>query len=304
MFGGSTDNPYFIEKFGYGSVISFSCDLKTYITIHEDKLGYNIDAGKYIINYSRREETNSIKDIRNDPVRVVLEHFKPSPLTVSMTSDAYSQGSGLASSSAYINSMIKCLTLFNRKKLTDVEICRLSYTLESKINPFCGLQDPYGCGIGGFKRIEFDKDKSVKFNFLNTDLFDHFEPHLVFTGITRNSLDVLKDVTNNIEKAKPILDTLYLAYDHLLLQNYDDFLQLINQTWTQKKQTCSSIMANERLRSIDQQLNENSTVISHKLCGAGNGGFFLVFSHPGKLSIPLQSVKISVETNGVIGSTL
>ena len=55
LFGGSTDNPYFIEKYGYGSVISFACSLKTYITLHEDKLGYNVDGGKYIVNYSRRE---------------------------------------------------------------------------------------------------------------------------------------------------------------------------------------------------------------------------------------------------------
>ena len=49
LFGGSTDNPVFVEKFGYGSVISFACSLKTYITLHEDKLGYNNEGGKYII---------------------------------------------------------------------------------------------------------------------------------------------------------------------------------------------------------------------------------------------------------------
>ena len=28
LFGGSSDNPYYVEKNGYGSVISFTCDLK------------------------------------------------------------------------------------------------------------------------------------------------------------------------------------------------------------------------------------------------------------------------------------
>jgi len=50
LFGGSTDNPAFVEKYGYGSVISFTCDLKTYITLHEDKVGYNVQGHKYIIN--------------------------------------------------------------------------------------------------------------------------------------------------------------------------------------------------------------------------------------------------------------
>ena len=93
LFGGSTDNPYFINKYGYGSVISFTCNLKTYITLHEDKIGYNHHQNKYIVNYSKREETQYIKDIQNDLVRFVLDYFKCLPLTVSMTSDIYSQGS-------------------------------------------------------------------------------------------------------------------------------------------------------------------------------------------------------------------
>ena len=102
LFGGSTDNPYFVEKYGKGSVISFTSNLKTYITLHEDKLGYNMEGNKYIINYSKREETGKIGDIQNELVRIVLNHFGSLPINVSMTSDAYSQGSGLASSSSYI----------------------------------------------------------------------------------------------------------------------------------------------------------------------------------------------------------
>ena len=50
LFGGSSDNPYFVEKYGYGSVISFTCDLKTYVTISQDRIGYNREKHKYIIN--------------------------------------------------------------------------------------------------------------------------------------------------------------------------------------------------------------------------------------------------------------
>ena len=38
LFGGSTDNPYFVKEYGYGAVISFTCDLKTYVTISQDKI--------------------------------------------------------------------------------------------------------------------------------------------------------------------------------------------------------------------------------------------------------------------------
>ena len=37
LFGGSTDNPYFVKEYGYGAVISFTCDLKTYVTISQEQ---------------------------------------------------------------------------------------------------------------------------------------------------------------------------------------------------------------------------------------------------------------------------
>lgn len=304
LFGGSTDNPYFVEKYGYGSVISFTCDLKTYVSLHEDKFGYNMQGNKYIVNYSKREETECIGDIQNDLVRTVLNYFGSFPLTVSMTSDAYSQGSGLASSSSYIIGLIKCISLFNNLHLTDIEICKLAYQLELEFNPYCGYQDPYGCGIGGFKKIEFERDDIVKYDFLSTKLFKNYDVHLVFTGVTRNSKNVLKDVTNNIDKAVPLLKTVDDAYLSLIENDYDKFLYYLNKSWTQKKETSSTITESQTIKDIDNELTENDTVLAHKLCGAGNGGFFLTFSNLENLKIPFPSVKINVEPNGVVGRKL
>ena len=36
------------------------------------------------------------------------------------------------------------------------------------MNPYCGYQDPYGCGVGGFKKIEIKRGGIVRYNFLNT----------------------------------------------------------------------------------------------------------------------------------------
>lgn len=304
LFGGSTDNPYFVEKFGYGSVISFTCDLKTYVTISQDKFGFNIDQHKYIINYSRREEVPTIGEIENDVVRVVLEYFNMPPVQVTLTSDAYSQGSGLASSSSYIISLIKACILFLDIHMTDIEICKIAYELELKFNPYCGYQDPYGCGIGGFKRIEFLKNGIVKYDFLSTKLFDFYDAHLVFTGITRNSKNVLKDVTDNINKAKPLLKTLDQSYKSILENDYGKFLNYLNKSWIQKKKTSSTITENTFIQEIDTFLNENDSVIAYKLCGAGNGGFFLVFSEKENLNIPYESVRIGVAPTGVSGTRI
>ena len=75
LAGGSTDLQSFIDTHGFGSVINFPCNLYTYITLFQDKYGYNKQK-KYIINYTRREEVDSLDEIKNDVARVVLEYFE------------------------------------------------------------------------------------------------------------------------------------------------------------------------------------------------------------------------------------
>ncbi len=304
LFGGSTDNPFFVDKYGYGSVISFACDLKTYVTISQDRFGFNKDQHKYIINYSKREEVYCIDDIQNEVVRTVLEYFDMPPVQVTLTSDAYSQGSGLASSSSYLISLIKACCLFQGIEKTDTEICGLAYVLELKFNPYCGYQDPYGCGVGGFKRIEFYDINTIKYEYLPTDLFDHYDTHLVFTGVTRNSKKILKSVTGNLDKIKPLLKIVDHAYDYFKEKDYKHILKELNKSWEQKKKTSSSIAENEHIQDMDKVLSNNDSVIAHKLCGAGNGGFFLVFSETNTLNIPYENVKIKVVSDGVKGESV
>ena len=304
LFGGSTDNPYFVDKYGRGSVISFTSNLKTYVTISQDKFGFNRDKHKYIINYSKREEVSTIDDIQNEVVRTVLKYFKMPPVQVTLTSDAYSQGSGLASSSSYTISLIKACCLFFNLSITDNDVCKLAYKLERIYNPFCGYQDPYGCGVGGFKRINFYNETSITYEFLSTDIFEYFDTHLVFTGVTRNSKRILKNVTENLDKIQPLLNTADKAYQTLVENNYDEFLYLLGKSWSQKKNTSSTIAENETIREIDSVLENNDTICAHKLCGAGNGGFFLTFSEKDTLKIPYDCVKISVEPKGVYGQSI
>ena len=55
---------------------------------------------------------------------------------------------------------------------------------------------------------------------------------------------------------------------------------------------------------MDDELFDNKSVFAHKLCGAGNGGFFLTFSTKNTLKIPFHCVKVDMEPNGVTGQIL
>jgi galactokinase/mevalonate kinase-like predicted kinase len=101
-----------------------------------------------------------------------------------------------------------------------------------------------------------------------------------------------------------LLKTVDDAYDALRVKDYTKFLDLLNYGWEQKKATSSLITENEEIKSIDKVLTDSKEVIAHKLCGAGNGGFFLAFSEPDTLKIPYESIKIEVEPNGVVGHKL
>ena len=303
LFGGSTDNPLFVEEYGYGSVISFACDLKTYVTISQDKFGRNKQDHKYIINYSQREEVVDIDEIQNEVVRVVLKYFDMPPVQVTLTSDAYSQGSGLASSSSYLISLIKACCMFHGIEKTETQICYLAYILELKFNPYCGYQDPYGCGVGGFKRIEFYDINTVRYEYLPTDIFDRYDTHLVFTGVTRNSKKILKDVSQNLDRVKPLVKITDTAYTLLKENNFPQVLHQLNKSWYKKKKTSSSVASNQRIQEMDKVLEECESVVAHKLCGAGNGGFFLTFSHKDSLSVPYDCVRINVVSEGVRGES-
>ena len=304
LFGGSSDNPYFIEKYGYGSVISFTCDLKTYVTISQDRIGFNKEKHKYLINYSKREEVDKVSDIKNEVVRTVLEYFKMPPVQVTLTSDAYSQGSGLASSSSYTISLIKACCLFLNIPIKEHDVCKLAYKLERTYNPYCGYQDPYGCGVGGFKRIEFLSASRIRYEYLPTDIFNNYDTHLVFTGVTRNSKKILKNIKENLDKVTPVLKKVDVAYNNLLAKKYSNFLEDLKEGWKKKKETSDSITSNKKIKEIDNELENNGTVIAHKLCGAGNGGFFLTFSEKNSLTIPYSSVKIYVVPEGVKGESI
>ena len=91
------------------------------------------------------------------------------------------------------------------------------------------------------------------------------------------------------------------AFDTLLQKDYGKFLHLMRKSWEQKKETTSAVTENSTIRTIDKNLMDNETVLAHRLCGAGNGGFFLTFSEKNTLKIPYESVKVTVTPQGVSG---
>lgn len=304
LVGGSTDHPYFLEKYPFGSVISFTSNLRTYITLHQDKLGLTQINKKYIANYTRREECSCIEEIENDIIREAFTHFNVPYNTCSMTSDIFSSGSGLASSSSYLISLIKAISVMKSLPLTDIQICGIANQLERKFNPLVGQQDFYGSGIGGLKKITFYRDKSPTFTYLNPQIFNSIDMYLVFTEKNRESTNVLKTI--DIDKSYEHLADVDQLECFINSNNIAEMCKVIRNSWITKKQTSPYICSGD-LSDVDNALYSDTKVLCHKLCGAGGGGFFLVITSKDTIPSIASSklhIKITISTVGAIATNI
>ena len=275
LVGGGTDLEEFIKENGHGAVVSFAPELYTYITLFSDKNGYNSVKKNYIVNYTNREIVGSIDEIKNDVAREALKEYDMPPVSISFNTDVFSAGSGLASSSSYLIGLIKSVQRYQNIMCTDQSIAQQALEIERKFNPLTGSQDTFGCALGGLKKMEFYPNGRVVSKKYEDTLFDNYDCYLIYTGVTRRSTGILS--TLNLEKTKESLPLVKELGNALNRENYNRLFEIIKEGWAIKKETSQSILNNRDLLDLDETLSNAPEVEAHKLCGAGGGGYFLVF---------------------------
>lgn len=298
LVGGSTDHPRFLEKYKKGSVISFPSNLRTYITIHQDVFGSNAIDHKYNISYSKRETVNSINDIQNELVRYCFDYLQVEQINCTLHSDIHSVGSGLAASSSYLQALIKAVYVMREQLVNEFEVCKIAQEIEKSFNPLVGQQDFFG-SMAGFKRINFYYKNDPEIKYLSTKILNSLDLYLLPTGINRNSTAILE--TLDVSKSLPLLkdvDQLELA---IMKNDVEQFNYVIKRSWHNKKATSTLICNNPILQQIDRLLDNDKRIMSHKLCGAGNGGYFLLFTEKDvRLSYDYPTInKIKISETGL-----
>jgi D-glycero-alpha-D-manno-heptose-7-phosphate kinase len=289
LAGGSTDLQDFVDKHGHGAVISFPATAYVYITVHSN------NRNQYIINYTQREETTKIGDIKNDIAREVLKKFNCKPVTVTFNADIHSVGSGLAASSAYLIAAIGAIAKFKNVCLSQFEICNLALEMERSFNPLTGYQDPYGCGMGSLKKMTFYKGKEPQIEYFKQSIFNGFNMFLLYSNVKRKSTKVLKEVAST--DRRPLLQLVGTLERAILTNNTEEFLNCINAGWKEKKKSSPHILSNSKVRTIDNRLCLDSRVLAHRLCGAGNGGYFFILTQQNTLI--KDAIRVTIEQNGL-----
>ncbi len=284
LVGGSTDLQSFIDKYGFGKVISFPISLYTYISLSKR---YD---NNYVINYAKRESVKLPNKIKNDIARELIKYFNLPPLTMTFNADIPTTGSGLAASSSYMVAAVAAACGFKGLKWSQAKICKIAHEIELKFNPLTGYQDTYGCGLPSSKLMVFNGDVDIK--FIN---FPEYKMYLYNTEVKRSSTNILKTI--DITKSYPLLELVDKTYNSF--NNPNKFFKLLKDSWNTKKQTSSKILDNKKLSILDDKLEKDPSVKFHKLCGAGGGGYFLTIVD-GKTNIKDDKIEINIDNKGVV----
>ena len=278
LFGGSTDHPLFIKKYKKSIAINFASNLSTHVVLFRDKMGRNKYDNKYILNYTSRENISKISQIKNVVIKECLKFHKVPPVSIHLNSDIFSKGSGLASSSSYVLNILKCIYELKNKKISQYNLIKEALFIERKFNKYCGYQDPFGCEIPGFKIIKTNDDNNFTITNLSNNIFKRYNFYLLPTFIDRNSKTILHNLSKQLNLIYPLYEVAKEAENYILNKNYFKFIKLLKVSWELKRRSSPEIINHNKLIQIDNKLEKDKDIISHKLLGAGSGGSFLLIS--------------------------
>jgi D-glycero-alpha-D-manno-heptose-7-phosphate kinase len=286
--GGGTDVPPFsdaeggvvlsatIDRYAYGSLsprpdgrvsiesVDFGLSLDFPVT-EEPVLDGQLDLVKAAIRRLRREELGGYD--------LVLRSNTP-------------PGSGLGSSSTMMVTLVGLLHEFYRMQLDNYEIAHLAHAIERKdLAIQGGLQDHYAATFGGFNFIEFGEHVVVNPLRISDATIHELEFSLLlcFTGVTRESANIIADQTDRVITAQT--DTisglraqkvLAVAMKSALLRGkLNEFGDLLGEAWREKQKLSPMISTPRIQEAFDIALRNGA--ISGKVTGAGGGGYILFF---------------------------
>jgi len=297
--GGGTDLPSYYKEFG-GFLISAAINKYIYTSVLEPY------ADGIYLKYSKREKTDSINKINHPIIREVLKKFKNNSKRIEITTLAeIPAGTGLGSSGSFTTSLMKCMYLFNNRKISKYQLAEDACDIEiNKLKEPVGKQDQYISSYGGLRIFRINKNGKVNVSSLkiNNNTKQKLQNNLLlfFTGYTRYSSSILKKQDNETKKKKnqtienlqEIKNIGFLS--KRLIENNDlyQFGKLLDHHWKIKKKRANN-MSNKKINAIyEDALNHGA--LGGKLVGAGGGGFLMFYAkNPNLLRKRLTKYKIN-----------
>lgn len=280
--GGGSDIDWFYKE-EPGAVISTAINKYIYITVNK-KFDRKIRA-----SYSKTEIVDKVRDLNHELIRESLKMTRvDGGIEITSISDIPSEGTGLGSSSSYTVGVLNALYAYRGQHSTAERLAKEASKIEIEIvkKPI-GKQDQYIASYGGFQLIQFNPDGTVYVDpvICLSDQKKRLEGNLLllYTGLTRSSDKILetqkKAVLGNVKKRKIMKKMVKIAHEMKKAINKNDidsFGLLLHEGWFLKKQLTNEISTSQ----IDYWYNlaRKAGAVGGKICGAGGGGFLLLYA--------------------------
>jgi D-glycero-alpha-D-manno-heptose-7-phosphate kinase len=285
LAGGGTDLAEFYER-EYGVVFSTAINKYMYVTVkRHSELFYE----PIRINYSKTEQVNEIDEIENGIARECLKLLEiDPPIYVSVVGDMPAH-TGLGGSSSFAVGLLHALHALRGERVSAGQLAEEASHIEIDVlgEPI-GKQDQYAAAFGGLNVFRFEPGGRVTVEPQRVaahTLFAFFDNALLlWTGMQRHASSVLAEQKENTHCKLDALRQIRSHAEQLraLVSNgsLDPIVvgRVLHESWMQKRQLARTITTS----GIDSWYERAVAAGAEggKLCGAGGGGFLLLFVKP------------------------
>ncbi len=285
FLGGGTDYPSWYLEHG-GKVLGAAVDKYCYISCRYLPPFFT---HKHRIVYSKIETINHVNEIQHPSVKETVKY-----LNIEQGVEVHHDGdiparSGMGSSSAFTVGLLKTLYALDGKVISKEDLYKEAIHIEQNlIKENVGSQDQVWAACGGLNIIEFLQNGEIIVEpiVMKEEHLRSFENRfmLFFTGLSRDASVIAQEQIQNTQRNKNELFKMKELVDEaykILTSGKDDFVEfgrLLNEAWKLKKRLSTKI-TNSDIDSIYEAAIKNGAV-GGKLCGAGGGGFILLYVEP------------------------
>lgn len=296
FFGGGTDYPLWYRENG-GVVLNTTINKYCYISCRFLPPFFDY---KYRIRYSLREEVTKLSQIKHPSVRECLRFMRiEQGIEMVHTSDLPAR-SGIGSSSAFTVGFLNTLHALTGRMVGKRQLASNAiYVEQDIIGEDVGSQDQVATAFGGFNRIEFNGKENffVQPVTVNPKKITELQNHIMFffTGFSRTASEIASEQIQNISSKTVELRTMKeMAEEGVNILNnsrekIESFGKLLNESWKLKRSLSSKITTDILDEIYDTAIKAGA--IGGKLCGAGGGGFMLLFVPPRKQRMVKNALK-------------
>ncbi len=283
--GGGTDLPSYYSKRG-GFFVSGAVDKYVHIAVNP-----RFEQDSIRVSYSKTEIVDDASRLEHPLVREGLEVVGiRKGIEIVSVADAPA-ATGLGSSGSFCVGLLRALHAYLQEERSSQFIAEEAVNIAmTRLKEPSGKQDEYVASFGGIRSYEVDRDGEVRVQplKLSTHSLAELEANIMmyYTGITRSSASVLSkqktaiEGSSGLEKMDRIKEIGLKVKDALAAGDLTRFGELLDEHWKVKRGVVSA-MSNDRIDHWYDVAKRNGA-LGVKLCGAGGGGFLMVYCENGR----------------------